>query len=82
MPEPAALHPDPGADGRAVPPMPYPGATTAEAPSSPDRAISPDDAIPPLPSEATGARTRAPAAAGRWRRIMHRTRPGSGPVEP
>ena len=82
MPEPAAPHPDPGTADGAVPPMPYPGATTAEAPSFPDRAITPDGAAPPLPSEATGARTRAPAAAGRWRRMMHRSRSGSGPVEP
>ncbi len=82
MPEPAASHPDPGTADRAVPPMPYPGATTAEAPSVSYRAISPDDAVPPLPSEATNAPTRAPAAAGRWRRIMRRSRPGAGPVEP
>jgi hypothetical protein len=82
MPEPAAPHPDPSTADRAVPPMPYPGATTAEAPSSPGRAIPADDAVPPLPSEATSGRTRAPGAPGRWRRIMHRSRSGSGPVEP
>jgi len=80
MPEPAAPHPDP-ADS-AVPPMPYPGATTAEAPSPPDSAIPADGTVPPLPSEATNRRTRAPAATGRWRRIMHRPRPDAGPVEP
>jgi hypothetical protein len=82
MPELATPHPDPSTADRAVPPMPYPGATTAEAPSAPARVIPPDGTVPPLPSEATGARTRAPAAAGRWRRIMHRSRPGSGAVEP
>jgi hypothetical protein len=82
MPEPAAPHPDPAIADSAVPPMPYPGATTAEVASFPESAILPDGTVPPLPSEATGARTRAPAAAGRWRRIMHRTRPGSGPVGP
>jgi hypothetical protein len=62
--------------------MPYPGATTAEAASFPASTILPDGTVPPLPSEATGARTRAPAAAGRWRKIMRRTRAGAGPVEP
>jgi hypothetical protein len=82
MPEPAAPHPDPPAADGAVPPMPYPGATTAEAPSRPDRAIPADGTVPPLPSETTNRRTRAPAAPGRWRRIMHRARPDAGPVEP
>ena len=82
MPEPAAPHPDPNTADGTVPPMPYPGATTAEAPSPPDSIIPPDGTVPPLPSEATNGRTRAPAATGRWRRIMHRTRTGDGPVEP
>jgi hypothetical protein len=82
MPEPAARHPDPAIADGAVPPMPYPGATTAEVASFPESAILPAGTVPPMPSEATNARTRAPAAAGRWRRIMHRTRPGSGPVGP
>jgi hypothetical protein len=82
MPEPAAPHPDPHTADGAVPPMPYPGATTAEAPSSPASTIPADGAVPPLPSEATNRRTRAPAATGRWRRMMRRTQSGSGPVEP
>jgi hypothetical protein len=82
MPEPVAPHPDPNIADRAVPPMPYPGATTAEAPSFPDNPIAPDGTVPPLPSEATNGRTRAPAATGRWRRIMRRSRSGAGPVEP
>jgi hypothetical protein len=81
MPEPAAPHADPNTTAGAVPPMPYPGATTAEAPSFPDT-ILPDGAVPLLPSEATNGRTRAHAATGRWRRIMRRTRSGAGPVEP
>jgi hypothetical protein len=82
MPEPAAPQPDPSTADGAVPPMPYPGATTAEAPSVPDSAIPPDGAVPPLPSEATNGRTRAPATAGRWRWRARRTRPGADPVEP
>jgi hypothetical protein len=82
MPEPAAPHPEPRTADRAVPPMPYPGATTAEAPSFPDIIIPADGTAPPMPSEATNRRTRTPATTGRWHRIMHRTRTDSGPVEP
>jgi hypothetical protein len=82
MSEPAAPHPDPDTAGNAIPPMPYPGATTAEAPSFPDSTITPDGTVPPLPSEATNGRTRAHAATGRWRWRARRARPGAGPVEP
>ena len=70
MSEPAALHPDPGttappsSSDDAVPPMPYPGATVAQAPSFPD------SAVPPMPSEATNAHTRGSGSAGRWRTAM------------
>ncbi len=64
MSEPATPHPDPSPAARppsspngVVPPMPYPGTTTAQPPSSPD------GAVPPMPSEATNA-------AGRWHMAM------------
>jgi hypothetical protein len=73
MSEPAAPDPDttaPAAPSEGtVPPMPYPGATTAQAPSFPD------GTVPPLPSEATNAHTRASGSARRWRKRMRRTPP-------
>ena len=82
MSEPAAPQPpDPDTNRplaslhSAVPPLPYPGASTAWP-------VSSADAIPPLPSEASYGRPQGSATSKRWRTAMIQLRKMMGRTPP